>query len=236
MRIFEINQKVDKYNKKLYNSDMNNLNSKSEIYIDMDGVLVDFFKEWAHIMGVKNFRDIKNIDDGLEKIRQTPNFWLNLSKTPNADNLLNLVKDVKGSYSVLSSPLADDSRVESEKREWVKKNLVSFPPKQIIITTDKAKYAKQPDGTANVLIDDFGSNILKWESAGGLGFKHKDHKFERTAENLKKHFQKTNNEAAGVGIITKQNTTPDVRPGETKRQAAKFGFKIDKKGRPPQLR
>ena len=40
----------------------------------------------------------------------------------------------------------------------------------------------------------------------------------------------------GVGIITKQNTTADVKPGETKRQAAKFGFKLDSKGRPPQLR
>ena len=43
-------------------------------------------------------------------------------------------------------------------------------------------------------------------------------------------------EAAGVGIITKQNTTVDVKPGETQRQAAKFGFKLDKKGLPPKLR
>ena len=40
----------------------------------------------------------------------------------------------------------------------------------------------------------------------------------------------------GVGIITKQNTTADVKPGETHRQAAKFGFKLDKNGHPPKLR
>ena len=39
----------------------------------------------------------------------------------------------------------------------------------------------------------------------------------------------------GVGRITKQNTTVDVKPGETKRQAAKFGNKVDKDGRPPTL-
>ena len=39
----------------------------------------------------------------------------------------------------------------------------------------------------------------------------------------------------GVGRITKQNTTADVKPGETKRQAAKFGFKLGKDGRPPTL-
>jgi hypothetical protein len=28
-------------------------------------------------------------------------------------------------------------------------------------------------------------NIAAWEGAGGIGFKHKDHKFERTAKKLK---------------------------------------------------
>jgi hypothetical protein len=42
-------------------------------------------------------------------------------------------------------------------------------------------------------------------------------------------------EEAGVGIITKQNTTPDVKPGETQRQAKKLGMTLDKKNRPPLL-
>ena len=48
--------------------------------------------------------------------------------------------------------------------------------------------------------------------------------------------KKLDDDAAGVGIITKQNTTKDVKPGETGRQAKKFGFKLNKKGRPPKLR
>ena len=39
-------------------------------------------------------------------------------------------------------------------------------------------------------------------------------------------------EAAGVGIITKQNTTRDVKPGETTRQANKLGLGLTKKGVP----
>jgi len=39
-------------------------------------------------------------------------------------------------------------------------------------------------------------------------------------------------EAAGVGIITKQNTTKDVKPGETTRQANKFMLGLNKKGTP----
>jgi len=44
-----------------------------------------------------------------------------------------------------------------------------------------------------------------------------------------------NEEAAGVGRITKQNTTVDVKPGETRRQSAKFGNKVNSKNEPPLL-
>ena len=39
----------------------------------------------------------------------------------------------------------------------------------------------------------------------------------------------------GVGRITKQNQTIDVGPDEVTKQAAKFGNKVDKDGRPPTL-
>ena len=39
----------------------------------------------------------------------------------------------------------------------------------------------------------------------------------------------------GVGRITKQNQTHDVGPDEVTKQAAKFGNKVDKDGRPPTL-
>ncbi len=39
----------------------------------------------------------------------------------------------------------------------------------------------------------------------------------------------------GVGIITKQNQTADVGPNQTKIEASKLGFKVDKDGKPPLL-
>ena len=160
--------------------------SASEIYVDMDGVLADFFGDWKKLIG-KDWRTIKDIGPALQKIRDTEDFWLNLPMTSNAKNLLNLIKNVKGNYKILSSPLPDDPNSEPHKREWIKKNLSFFPPQDVIITFDKAKFAKQQDGTPNILIDDYGVNIQKWEAAGGVGFKHKDHKFERTAKNIKQH-------------------------------------------------
>ncbi len=163
----------------------------THIYVDMDGVLADFFTEWGKLMGKDNWRDIgiEQIPAALEKIRQTENFWLDLPLTKNAKNLLNLIKDVKGEYSICSSPLPGDPNSEPHKLEWIKKHLNFFPPKEVIITHDKPKYATQKDGTPNILIDDYGKNINAWEAAGGVGFKHKDHKFERTAKDIKQHMQ-----------------------------------------------
>ena len=199
MRLFEFESKI-----------------KPEVYIDMDGVLVDFFAAWAKLMGKKDFRDIDDIDKGLQAIRDTDDFWLNLKPTPNAGKLLALVRKLKGSYTILSSPLADDPRSEPHKRMWVEKYLKQFPPKEVIITGNKAKYAQQSDGTPNILIDDFGQNIDKWNAAGGLGVKHKDHKFERTFKALMSHLQKQDtNENFADGKEKGKS-----RPGRVKRAGA----------------
>ena len=168
------------------------IGGSTEIYVDMDGVLADFFTEWGKLMKVDNWWNIKdehNIDDALQKIRDTDNFWLDLPLTSNAKNLLDLIKQVKGSYIILSSPLPGDKNSEPHKREWIKKNLSFFPPKEVLIRHDKETFATQQDGTPNILIDDYGVNIQKWEAKGGVGFKHKDHKFERTAGAIKQHME-----------------------------------------------
>ena len=188
--------------------------SATEIYVDMDGVLADFFGDWAKLMGVDSFRDIKDVEAGLQKIKDTEDFWLNLPLTDNAKGLLGLIKKVKGEYKILSSPLPGDPNSEPHKHEWIKKHLGFFPPADVIITHDKAKYATQSDGTPNILIDDYGVNIGKWEAAGGIGFKHKDHKFERTAKAIKQHMQEPVEEGKMLAnpkntFLTKADTAYD---------------------------
>ena len=178
--------------KKTYEDMFQGLNPKSDIYVDMDGVLADFFGEWKKLVG-KDWRqlDKDELEPALKKIRDADDFWLNIPLTSNAKNLLSIIKKVKGNYKILSSPLANDPKSEPHKREWIEKNLDFFPPSEVIITKDKAKYATNPDGTPNILIDDYGVNISAWESAGGIGVKHKDHKFERTAKKLKAEIEES---------------------------------------------
>ena len=42
--------------------------SATEIYVDMDGVLADFFGDWAKLMGVDSFRDIKDVKGKSTKV------------------------------------------------------------------------------------------------------------------------------------------------------------------------
>ena len=173
----------------LFTEALGELDPSTEIYVDMDGVLADFFGEWSKLMGVNNWKEIKDIPNALAKIRATDDFWLNLPVLPEAKQLLSLIKQVKGEYNICTSPLADDPNSEPHKRKWIEKNLAFFPPKNIHITHNKPQYATNSNGTPNILIDDFGKNINAWEAAGGIGFKYKDHKFERTAKAIKQHMQ-----------------------------------------------
>lgn len=160
-----------------------------EIYVDMDGVLADFFGEWAKLDKKDHYRDIDNAEEKLQLVRDHPTFWLDLPMLSNAANLLGFIKKNFGHYKICSSPLAGDPNSEPHKRKWVKEHLASFPPDDIIITHNKAAYATQGDGTPNILIDDFGKNISSWEAAGGIGIKHKDHKLDRTISALKHHLR-----------------------------------------------
>jgi pyrimidine deaminase RibD-like protein len=148
---------------------------KPEVYLDMDGVLADFFAEYAKLAGVTsgNYRDIPpaKTDPTLNKMIGT-DFFARLPKFASADQLINIVVKTFGFYHICSSPLRGDYEgSEKYKKIWIQKHLRPQPT-DIIITPNKAKYAKQADGTPNILIDDRGSNITAWEAKGGIGIKY----------------------------------------------------------------
>ena len=148
---------------------------RPEVYVDMDGVLADFFAEYAKLAGIKsgNYRDIPpaKTDPTLNKMIGT-DFFARLPKFTSADQLIKMVTKLYGSYHICSSPLrGDHENSEEQKKIWIKKHL-SPAPASIIITPNKAKYAVQKDGTPNILIDDRGSNISAWEAKGGIGIKY----------------------------------------------------------------
>lgn len=168
---------------------------KPKIYVDMDGVLVDFFGEWAKMNNVDNWRDIKDVDTALDGIRKRNDFWINLKPQTSANHLLNAIKKYAGEYYILSSPLSNDPNSEPQKREWVKKHLTGFPPNKVIIHKRKQDYATQKDGTPNILIDDYSEQINNWKSAGGIAIKHKNSNPEKSVQELSQAMTPDSNNA-----------------------------------------
>ena len=240
MKITEIlsNQKisVDLYNKQLYNKHMTEQsNVKPIVYLDMDGVIADFFGGVERLYGVDHWKQLtsdKTKDlrqDVIDRIAGT-DFFAHLPKFSSADTLIEMIKKfTSGQYSILTSPLRGDTENSGYyKKVWIGKNIVK--PDEIIVTGRKETYATK-NGVPNILIDDRPINIEKWQSKGGYGilYQANKHPLSKVSQALEQYNQKQKQkekepveDAAGVGIITKQNTTRDVKPGEIRRQARKL--------------
>ena len=162
------------------------------LYVDMDGVLADFYGPFNQMAGVASWKDASKdkVSQVLRDITKQKDFWINLGVLSDVPRLMSAIRSIAGgNYTILSKALAGDKRVVQQKKEWI--NKLPIKPQQVIImpaTGDKGKYAKQADGTPNVLIDDFGYNIKSWQNAGGIGIHHSNGAVEQTIEQLKSAF------------------------------------------------
>jgi len=169
----QFGKQVDENNKKLYNEAMED--AKPIVYLDMDGVLADFFGGVEKLYGVSHWKELtadKSKDlkkEVIDRITGT-DFFATLPKFPTADGLIDLVKKFTGgTFSINTSPLRGDHENSGKyKKVWISNNIEA--PAEIIVTGRKETYAKdKASGTPNILIDDRPVNIQKWQAAGGYG-------------------------------------------------------------------
>ena len=139
-------------------------------YLDMDGVIANFFLEAARISDTPGtgWRDMefRDVEKSLDRIRKTPGFFLSLPAFPMANTLVQSIVNITGECRILSSPLTGYPTCEAEKLQWLYDN-IHYDFDEVIFTGDKPRYAE-----GNVLIDDYGENIRKWEFLGGFGIKY----------------------------------------------------------------
>ncbi len=164
---------VDENNKKLYNEDMTD--TKPIVYLDMDGVLADFFGGVEFLYGVEHWKELTNDKTKdlkkqvIDRITGT-DFFAVLPKFPTADALIDMVKKFTGGkFSINTSPLRGDHENSAKyKKVWIANNIEQ--PNDIVVTGRKETYAKDKGtGTPNILIDDRPVNIQRWQDAGGYG-------------------------------------------------------------------
>tara|TARA_Y100000034_G_C6855243_1_gene388565 strand:+ start:375 stop:932 length:558 start_codon:yes stop_codon:yes gene_type:complete len=147
------------------------------VFVDMDGVLVNFHVGAETIIGRKlpaagpggpgtitndEWKTIQDIDD----------FWETLPPEADFRQLWDFVKRFKP--SILSAAPNKWPEAKVGKLKWLKRHVGKVPGTAYIVKrSSKKKFAKGFRGEPNLLIDDFDKNIKEWEAAGGIGILHR---------------------------------------------------------------
>ena len=167
-----LSEQIDENNKKLYNEQMD---GKPTVYLDMDGVLADFFGGVEKMYGVEHWKQLTNDKtkdlkkEVIDRITGT-DFFATLPKFKSADALIDMVKEFTGGkFSINTSPLRGDHENSAKyKKVWIQNHIEQ--PDEVVVTGRKESYAKDKGtGVPNILIDDRPVNIERWQGAGGYG-------------------------------------------------------------------
>jgi 5'(3')-deoxyribonucleotidase len=153
-------------------------NPKSQIYCDMDGVLVDIIGGICSADGKPRCSET-DFEDYLERNKKKFD-----SEHPRIFARLPWMKDGKGLWSYISQFSANilsahtvswQPTSKEDKTTWIKREMRPLPSRiHILLRHQKREYAVQDDGTPNILIDDWEQNIVEWKAAGGIPIHHKN--------------------------------------------------------------
>ncbi len=148
----------------------------SRVFLDMDGVLVDFQQGACDLFKINNpydnpknlgkyeISDLVGIPKNLFYSAMGFDFWANLKWTKHGgDVLINILRRIgsEKSITLLSSPISTPGCLEG-KASWIKSNLPRWS-RRYLLGPDKWSVA----GPGKLLIDDCESNVIKWIDNGG---------------------------------------------------------------------
>lgn len=162
------------------------------IYLDMDGVLCDFDKQYIKVNGTPPSmanRDRKEKDAKWLKFIEGKNFE-KLDYFKNAKVLLGVIEildsDPNVKVEILSSAGGPSNydEVKSQKVKWLKDHNITYKVNIVTGRSKKKEYANEN----TVLIDDTADVVDSFNSAGGHAILHKD--VTKTVEQLLKIYGK----------------------------------------------
>ena len=162
---------------------MENKVTPKRIFIDMDGVLVDFLAGVSDMLGRPLTSDDYGHSEYDERKEELTNKRLFRNLPPMVDyhELIGYVKHTGLPWEILTAAGAINRNiVVYDKNEWIKR----YVDPGVVVTctmtgSQKAAFAFE----GSVLIDDRQKNIEAWENAGGIGILHTSAK--ETIEALK---------------------------------------------------
>ena len=169
-------------------------------YVDMDGVIADFFKALALEFGVNHWKDIPTQEDVIERLKGT-DFFSRIPIFPTTIKFLHMVeKYTKGRWSILSTPLKGDEENSSKHKDIWLDNLFGYAfdndfNKERFYSHNKWQWATDTgeisSGKPNLLIDDRPTNLEEFRLLGGLTIRYQanESKLDKFEQKLKNLFQ-----------------------------------------------
>ena len=140
------------------------------VYIDMDGVLTNYYQAIAAFNGLTTWFSMTSAMQTATITAQAANFFTNLTKLTRAEALVARAVTENGSYTILTTDTGS-TPLNNQKTNWVSANLPgALAPSAVLFATN---FNKAPYGGANkILIDDTQLYVDQFSGAGGLTYKY----------------------------------------------------------------
>ena len=148
-------------------------------YIDMDGVIADFFPFLALAFGVNHWKDIPTQEEVIERLKGT-DFFSRIPIFPTTIKFLHMIERyTKGHWAILSTPLkGDEENSIKNKNIWLD-NLFKYAfdsafNKKRFYSAHKWKFATLDiyGEKPTLLIDDRPTNLEEFKEKGGLTIRY----------------------------------------------------------------
>jgi len=168
------------------------MNETNKIYLDLDGVLVNFdkgYKKLSNDISLGEYAKLYGKQPAKEIFFNAgPKFWEDLEWISGGKELFNVTSDLFKQVFILSSTGTSDELkskvVETGKRNWLKTHIPSIPSENIFVV--RGRHRKQEHSTPNsILVDDMVDTVNSWNSLGGIGILHNSDNYQETIEELK---------------------------------------------------
>jgi len=146
----------------------------SMIYLDMDGVIADFYKRYFELykLAPRDAEKKKEFNKYFDEFIETRQFET-LDLMPGAEMGLQFLRKHLTVPTQILSSTANEARydaISKQKLIWLNTHNITFTPNFVPGKKHKWKFAT-PE---TIIIDDTESVIDDWNKAGGIGILHKD--------------------------------------------------------------
>lgn len=184
------------------------IHPRPHLYLDMDGVLADFFTAWARLHGKERYKEIGDRPAREASIQElnargpefVQEFFRNLSPLSGGIELVNWLNRNHIPFTILSAPLKgnEDASIAG-KRQWLDQHIPGAAD-SAKFTREKYQYARQ-NGRSNVLVDDFKTYVGEWRAAGGRAILYRDSRVQDVIRELADIYI-ANDHGSGITTLT----------------------------------